>query len=93
MSARQRLPLVALQVAGGELLHQPVDLLRLAGEPEALQEGPESRDKVPPTEVQLVHVAVHHLLVELDVLAQELPHLGLWVRRKEDLKSMNTELR
>jgi len=74
------LPLVALQVSGSKLLHQPVDLLGLAGQPEAFQEHPERRDKVPAAEVQLVHVAVHHLDVELDVLAQELAHLSLWMR-------------
>lgn len=71
------LPLVALQVPSGELLHQPVDLLCFTGQPEAFQEGPERRDEVPSAKVQLVHVAVHHFFVELDVLTQELTHLGL----------------
>ena len=75
------LPLVALQVSSSELLHQPVDLLSLPRQPEAFQERSERRDKVPPTEVQLVHVAVHHLYVELDVLTQVLSHLGLWTHK------------
>ncbi len=75
------LPLVALQVSSSKLLHQPVNLLGLTRQPEAFQERPECRDKVPPTKVQLVHVGVHHFFVELDVLAQKLSHLGLWTQR------------
>lgn len=71
------LPLVTFQVACSKLLHEPVDLLGLPRQPEAFQENPQSGNKVPPTEVQLVHVAVHHLFVELGVLPQELAHLRL----------------
>lgn len=70
-------PLVTLQVSGSKLLHQPVDLLGLAREPKPLQEGTQGRHKVPPTEVQLVHIAIHHLLVEACIFSQELTHLGL----------------
>lgn len=79
-ACRWALPLVALQVASSKLLHQPVDLLRFTGQPEAFQEGSECRDEVPSAKVQLVHVAVHHFFVELDVLTQELAHLGLWMQ-------------
>lgn len=72
-------PLVTFKVASGKLLHQPVDLLGLPRQPETLQEGSEGRDEVPSAEVQLVHVAVHHLYVEFVVLAQELSHLRLWM--------------
>lgn len=71
------LPLVAFEVPSSELLHQPVDLLRLPRQPETFQEGPQGRNKVSATEVQLVHVAVHHLFVELVVLSEELSDLRL----------------
>lgn len=74
---RWLLPLVAFQVASGELFHQPVDLLRLPRQPEALQERPQGRNEVTAAEVQLVHVAVHHLFVELAVLSEELSDLRL----------------
>lgn len=77
----EALPLVTLQVSSSKLLHQPVDLLGLSRQPEAFQKRSERRHKVPPTEVQLVHVTVHHLFVELDVLSQKLSHLGLWKYR------------
>lgn len=85
----EALPLVTLQVPSSELLHQPVDLLGLSRQPEALQKGSERRDKVPPAEVQLVHVTVHHLFVELDVLSKKLSHLGLWGHRTSGWRDTN----
>lgn len=87
------LPLVTLQISGSKLLHEPVNFLGLSGEPEALQESPQSRDKVPATEVQLVHIAVHHLLVETHVLPQVLPHLGLERRERRDGEMMKSCVR
>lgn len=70
-------PLVAFQISGGKFLHEPVYLLGFAGEPEALQEHPQRRDKVFALEVHLIHVGVHHLLVEAVVIPEEFPHLSL----------------
>lgn len=77
MTFQRHLPLVAFKKPSSKLLHEPVDLLGLTRQPEALQEGSESRHKVPLTEVQPVHVAVHHFLVEFGIFAEELPDLRL----------------
>lgn len=71
------LPLVALNVSGSKLLHQPVDLLGLAGQTETLQEYPQGRDKVFATEIQLIHVGIHHFLVKLAAFPKEFPYLSL----------------
>lgn len=75
--AGQNSPLVAFQVSGGKLLHEPVYLLGFSGEPEALQENPQRRDKVFALEVHLIHVGVHHLFIEAVVVPQEFSHLSL----------------
>lgn len=74
-------PLVAFQVSRCEFLHEPVDLLRLAGEPEALQEHPQSRNEVFALEVHLIHVGVHHLFVEAVVISEKFSHLSLTEQR------------
>lgn len=70
-------PLVAFQISGGKFLHEPVYLLGFSGEPEALQEHPQRRDKVFALEVHLIHVGVHHLFIEAVVIPQEFSHLSL----------------
>lgn len=70
-------PLIALQIACCKLLHKPIDFLRLAWQPEAFEESAQCRHKVLATEVQLVYVAVHHLLTEFGILTEELPNLSL----------------
>lgn len=70
-------PLVAFQISGGKFLHEPVYLLGFSGEPEALQENPQCRDKVFALEVHLIHVGVHHLFIEAVVIPQEFSHLSL----------------
>lgn len=69
--------MVALDVSGSKLLHQPVDLLGLPGETETLQKDPQGRDKVLATEIQLVYVGIHHLLVKLAAFPEEFPYLSL----------------
>lgn len=76
-AAGRNSPLVAFQVSGGKFLHEPVYLLGFSGEPEALQEHPQRRDKVFALEVHLIHVGVHHLFIEAVVIPQEFSHLSL----------------
>ena len=52
---------VAFAVSAGELLHESVNLLRLSGQSEAVQEQTQRRHEVALVEVQTVHVRVHHL--------------------------------
>lgn len=79
----RRSPLIALQVACCKLLHEPINLLRLPGQPEAFEESAQRRHKVLATEVQLVHVAVHHLFIEFSVLTKKLPNLSLNEKRQQ----------
>lgn len=74
-------PLVAFQVSGCKFLHEPVDLLRLAWEPKALQEDPQCRNEIFALEVHLIHVGVHHLFVEAVVIPEKLSHLSLKEQR------------
>ena len=67
-SSNHNTPLIALQISCCELLHEPVDLLGLSGEPEALQERPQSRNKVFTQEVHLIHIGVHHLFIETVII-------------------------
>ena len=56
---------VASTVAGGKLLHQTINLLRLSWQSEAFQEQPQSLHQVLVLEVKEVDIAVHHCLVQL----------------------------
>mmetsp|Transcript_7198 Transcript_7198/g.21190 ORF Transcript_7198/g.21190 Transcript_7198/m.21190 type:complete len:341 (-) Transcript_7198:2030-3052(-) len=57
-----------------KLLHQPIDLLRLAWQPEAVQKFPDGLIKVHAGKVHGVHIGVHHGQGRLLALAQVLPH-------------------
>lgn len=70
-------PLVALYVSSSKLLHQPVNLLGFPREAETFQERPQGGDELLLTEVQLVHVGIHHLLVEPRAVSQKIAYLGL----------------
>ena len=59
-----RLPRIAVAVSGREFLHESIDFLRLAGQSELLEEKPQRGDEVFPRKVEIVHVRIHHLLVE-----------------------------
>ena len=67
-------------------LHDAIDLLGLAGEPEALEKHAQRRQQIDAVEVERPHVLVQHRLVELLVLAQELADLLLvqQARRAEE---------
>ena len=55
---------IALAVSRSKLLHQAIDLLRLARQPEATEEHANRRYKLQALEVELIDVRVHHFLVE-----------------------------
>lgn len=76
-------PLIAFKISRCKLLHEPVDLLGLSGQPKALQERPQCGDKVFALEVHLVHVCVHHLFIETIVISEEFSHLSLGEQRRE----------
>ena len=54
----------------GELLHHPINLLRLARQPEAREEVAQRVVEAHPAKVERVHVNVEHLLVEVVALAE-----------------------
>jgi len=70
-------PLIAFKISRCKFLHEPVDLLGLSGEPKALQESPQRRNKVFALEVHLIHVGVHHLFIEMIIISEEFSHLSL----------------
>lgn len=80
-------PLIALQIACSKLLHEPIDFLGLARQPEAFEERTQRRHKVFAAEIQLIHIAVHYLLIKLGILTEELPNLSLkgGKRRAKDI--------
>lgn len=76
-SGDENSPLIAFEISCGKFLHEPVNLLGLSGEPKALQEHPQRRNKVFALEVHLIHVGVHHLFIETVIIPKEFSHLSL----------------
>ena len=81
-------PLIAFKISCCKFLHEPVNFLGLSGEPKALQEHPQRRNKVFALEVHLIHVGVHHLFIETVIIPEEFSHLSL----REQKTYFNTEI-
>ena len=76
-----------------EGLHDAVDLLRLAGEAERVQEHAQRRQQRDVLEVERAHVREQRLLVLLRVLPQVLADLLLVESRREPQKARNVRRR
>lgn len=76
-------PLIAFKVSCCKFLHEPVNFLGLSGEPKALQEHSQCRNKIFALEVHLINVGVHHLLIEAVIIPEEFSHLSLREQKAE----------
>ena len=76
-----------------EGLHDAVDLLRLAGEAEGVQEHTQRRQQRDVLEVERAHIREQRLLVLLRVLPQVLADLLLVESRREPQKARNVRRR
>ena len=56
-----KLPRIALAVTGGKLLHEPIDLLSFARQPETFKKVAQGTYKVLLVKVKQVYIRVHHL--------------------------------
>jgi len=61
MDIQNKLPRIALAVTGGKLLHESIDLLSFARQPETFKKVAQGTYKVLLVKVKQVYIRVHHL--------------------------------